>query len=100
MLSQQALQISGVVFGARYENEPLENTFGAFKVIPCCQGSSGSHFSWQCHNAQHCGDIVVFAVRIPKKQHHAPKWDIQRMGEKHWPGPSKFSCFWWSGLFL
>ena len=40
-LLQQVLEITGVVFGAHCENEPLENTFGVSKVILRFQGSSG-----------------------------------------------------------
>ena len=76
--SQQELQVSGAFFGAHCENEPLDNTFGVFKVILCCQGSSG------CEARVCCG-----TVRMPKMR---GKWGFCTADQKKTASYQKMGC--------
>ena len=93
-LSQQALQIFGVVFRAQCENEPLENPFAVFKVILCCQASSGCEARISRESVKirgTAGKNGVFVVRIPKNS-IIPKTGVQKMFQDHLLGSGCQKC--------
>ena len=74
-LSQQVLEISGVVFGAHCENEPLETDFGflrSFSVFRV-RVAVGLAFFTAVPKCPELRENGVFAVRISKQPHHGKK---------------------------
>ena len=98
-VSQQALQVSGIVFGSDCEIEPLENTFGVFKVILRCHGSSA------CAARMFRGSVKMPRIAGKTRCGSQKNNIISKNGvSKNWaknivrPRPLKCLCFTWSRI--